>query len=121
MVLKRNMLRYHINGTRFTSAILRNTKPQDVTDICPRIYSNVNDVLCPHRFLNLFKSLCAGMQERLLCNPLNKKMLNKFKSGEISYMYNEKLPVGPNSIGTLCKDIAKSLGFEDWDRCTGHG
>jgi hypothetical protein len=44
-----------------------------------------------------------------------------YHGSQVGYMYNEMLPVGPNTIGTLCKAFAKELGFSDWDKCTGHG
>jgi hypothetical protein len=48
-------------------------------------------------------------------------MLQMYQSGEIFYLYNEKMPVDPNSVGPLCREIAKELGFSDWKNCTGHG
>lgn len=95
---------------------LKNTKPRDATDVCPWIYANSNDPLCPHRFLSFFKSLCSPTQDRILCNGFNKKMLQQYLAGDIKYMYNYKLPVGPNTIGNLCTSMAKELGFSDWDK-----
>jgi hypothetical protein len=100
---------------------LSNTKPRDATDVCPRIYANANDDLCPHRFLLFLKSLCLPTQERVLCNAASKKMLQQYEAKLVSHMYNEKLPIGPNTVGPICKQMAKEMGFSDWEKCTGHG
>jgi hypothetical protein len=43
-------------------------------------------------------------------------MLHLFQTEEILHMYNEKMPVGPNTVGPICKNIVKDLGFSDWDK-----
>ena len=100
---------------------LRNTKPCDLTDIPPRIYGNANDSLCPVRFLIFFQGLCAPTQERVLCNPANKAILKEFQLQKLLYLYNQNLPIGPNTISTATKELALEMGFKDWERCTGHG
>jgi hypothetical protein len=100
---------------------LRNTKPRDLTDIPPRIYANANDSLCPVRFLLFFRGLCAPTQECVLCNPANKAILKEFQLQKLPYLYNQNLPIGPNTISTATKELALEMGFKDWERCTGHG
>jgi len=36
-------------------------------------------------------------------------------------LYNENNPIGGNPISDVTKKIAKELGFEDWEKCTGQG
>jgi hypothetical protein len=57
----------------------------------------------------------------VLCNPVNKMILKKYQLQNLPYLYNLNLPVGPNTISTISKEMAKEMGFKDWERCTGHG
>jgi hypothetical protein len=101
---------------------LQNPTSRDVTSqVSPRIYANANDDLCPHRFLKFLRGLCPPEQERVLCSAGNKTMLKKYRSGKGQYMYNPKLPVGENTVGPLCKEMAEEMGFDRWEKCTGHG
>ena len=99
----------------------KNTKPRSKKEMAPRIYENKKDELCPYRFMELLRKLCPPEQTRVLCSPLSDKQIeaNK-KDGEV-YIYNPKLPIGANTVGPLCKKMAEAMGFEDWERCTGHG
>jgi hypothetical protein len=97
---------------------ITNTTPRD--SIPPRIYANEKDELCPHKFLTFFQSLCSPSQERVLCNAANKKNLKLYCKGLYPYMYNEFLPVGGNTVGPLCVELAKDMGFKNWKKCTGH-
>jgi len=65
--------------------------------------------------------LCPPSQERVLCNAANKKQLKLYHKGLYPYLYNELLPVGGNTVGPLCVELAKDMGFENWEKCTGHG
>jgi len=98
---------------------LKNTTPRDT--VPARIYANPNDELCPHRFLVFLRSLCPPSQERVLCYTANSKLLNKYCSEGLPYVYNEKLPVGANTVGPMCKTLAEEMGFDDWEKCTNHG
>jgi hypothetical protein len=101
---------------------LNNPTSRDITSqVSPRIYSNANDDLCSHRFLKFLRGLCPPEQERVLCSAGNKTMLKQFRSGKGRYMYNPKLPVGENTVGPLCKEMAEEMGFDRWEKCTGHG
>lgn len=100
---------------------LGNTTPRDLTDIPPRIYANENVTLCPHHFLVFFRSLCAPTQEKVLCNPVNKMILREYQLQKLPYLYNMNLLVGPNTITGITKEMAKEMGFKDWEGCTGHG
>jgi len=101
---------------------LQNPTSRDVTSqVSPRIYANGKDDLCPHRFLKFLRGLCPPEQERVLCSAGNKTMLKQYRSGKGKYMYNPKLPVGENTVGPLCKEMAEEMGFERWEKCTGHG
>jgi hypothetical protein len=101
---------------------ITNTTARDVNDqVSPRIYANPTDDLCPYRFMKFLRSLCAPTQVRVLCCAGNKTTLNLFRAGKVPYIYNEKLNLGVNTIGPLCKEMAEEMGFEDWEKCTGHG
>jgi len=101
---------------------LNNTTSRDVNSrIAPRIYENANDELCPHRFLKFLRGLCVPEQERILCQAGNKAMLKNYRAGKGPYIYNPKLPVGANTVGPLCQEMALEMGFDMWEKCTGHG
>jgi len=36
-------------------------------------------------------------------------------------LYNATNPIGVNPISDVCKKLARELGFEDWEKCTGQG
>jgi hypothetical protein len=84
----------------------KNTKPRDKHEACPCIYANVNDELCPYRFMKFFRSLCVQSQERVLCFAATDKQMKKWKKTNQPYLYNPKTPVGENTVGPLCKEMA---------------
>jgi len=100
---------------------LSNTRPRDATQSMPRIYSNANDDLCPHRFLKFFRSVCAPTQERVLCYRASVDALEEYGLKNLPYLYNATNPIGGNPISDVCKKLARELGFEDWEKCTGQG
>ncbi len=99
----------------------KNTKPRDKYEACPRIYANDNDELCPYRFMKFFRSLCVQSQERVLCFAATDKQMKKWKKTNQPYLYNPKTPVGENTVGPLCKEMTEEMGFEEYQKCTGHG
>jgi hypothetical protein len=99
----------------------KNTKPRDKHEACPRIYANPNDDLCPYRFMKFYRGLCMKTQERVLCFGATDKQLKKWKKTNQPYLYNPNTPVGENTVGPLCKEMAEEMGFEEYEKCTGHG
>jgi len=100
---------------------LGNTKPRNPNEGVPRIYENPNDPLCPNRFVSFFCTLCPPMQERILCYKANKDLRREYQLICKSYLYNEKLSVGVNGVPSVTKCMCQEFGFDDWERCTGHG
>ncbi len=100
---------------------LSNTRPRDATQTMPRIYSNENDVLCPYRFFKFFRSICHPTQERVLCYRASVDQLEEWGLKKLPFLYNENNPIGGNPISDVAKKLAKELGFEDWEKCTGQG
>jgi len=99
----------------------KNTKPRSKKEMAPRIYENKKDELCPYRFMSLWRKLCPPEQSRVLCGPLSEKQIEGYRKKGNTYIYNPKLPIGANTVGPLSNKMAKEMGFEDWERCTGHG
>ncbi len=56
----------------------------------------------------------------MLCYTANSKLLKKYCSERLPYVYNKKLPVGANTVGPMCKTLAEEMGFDDWEKCTNH-
>jgi hypothetical protein len=73
-----------------------------------------NDLLCPYKFISFYRTLCAPTQQRLFCQPATKKQLKDIAATNSPYLYNEKQPVGENSIDANTKDFAKEMGFDNW-------
>jgi len=71
--------------------------------------------------MSLLRKLCPPEQSRVLCSPLSDKQIKAYKKNEQPYIYNPKLPIVANTVGPLSKKMAEAMGFEDWERCTGHG
>jgi hypothetical protein len=71
--------------------------------------------------MKFFRSLCPPTQVRVLCSAGNKTTLNLFRAGKAPYIYNDKLNVGVNTVGPMCKEMAEETGFDEWEKCTGHG
>lgn len=44
-----------------------------------------------------------------------------FRVNNMPYLYNKNQPIGENTIGTINKKFAEIVGFDNWERCTGHG
>jgi hypothetical protein len=99
----------------------KNTKPRSKKEMTPRIYENKKDELCPYRFMSVWRKLCPPDQSRVLCGPLTDKQIERERKKGNAYLHNPKLPIGANTVGPLSKKMAKEMGFEDWERCTGHG
>jgi hypothetical protein len=100
---------------------LTNPTARGEHDIHPRITPNEHDPLCPYKFLEFYRTLCAPTQVRLFCQQASKKQLKAFIANNLPYLYNENQPVGENTIDGCTKEFAKAMGFENWERCTNHG
>jgi len=100
---------------------LGNTRPRDKTQKMPRIYANENDTLCPYRFIKFFRTLCHPSQERVLCYRASSDAIEEWQSKNKPYLYNPTNPIGGNPISDVTKKMARDLGYEDWEKCTGQG
>jgi hypothetical protein len=100
---------------------LTNTTARDPKDTHARIYPDDTDDLCPYKYLTFYKTLCMPTQERVFCQKNTDKQWKAKLAINMPHLYNEKKPMGENSIDGITKEFAKEMGFENWERCTNHG
>jgi hypothetical protein len=100
---------------------LKNTTPRNLEDCAPRVYPNPSDPLCPYKFLAFYRTINVPTQVRVFCGKASSKQMKEFRANNLPYLYNEKQPIGENSIDANTKEFAKEMGFDNWQRCTNHG
>jgi hypothetical protein len=99
---------------------IQNTTARSKKGLPPRLYPNVNDPLCPVKFMKFFRSLCCPEQERVICKMYNTKQMKKWKKNDEPYLYNPNLWVGENNINGINKQFAEYIGFDNPECCTNH-
>ena len=94
---------------------LKNPLKQHV-DFTPDQVENKNDALCVVNMIYyMHREMCPPDQVRFFVRPYRKTKM-KYDG----YTFKIKTPVGGNIISNYVKEVAEFIGFENWERCTGH-
>ena len=88
---------------------LKNTTPRNLEDCAPRVYPNPSDPLCPYKFLTFYRSINVPTQVRVFCGKASSKQMKEFRAKNLQYLYNEKQPIGENSIDANSNNIKIDL------------